>query len=188
MLHIQDLLDALRSKGYMQDYYNRACDDKFPSYFKRPSSIHGILHAKRVLLLNLALSYMNDLNKADTGILVTASLYHDIGRTHDGVCYEHGKNSIQKAIKLGLINGEINEENEILRYVIVNHCLPDKMAESLDKYVIADRDRVVKLLKLFKDSDGLDRVRINDLDVKYLRYPVSRDLVSFARYLLKEIK
>jgi hypothetical protein len=43
-------------------------------------------------------------------------------------------------------------------------------------------------LKLFKDSDGLDRVRINDLDVEYLRYPVSRELVSFAEYLLREIR
>jgi len=34
----------------------------------------------------------------------------------------------------------------------------------------------------------LDRVRINDLNVKYLRFPVSKNLVSFAKYLLKEIK
>lgn len=186
-IDVESILNTLDSKGYIDTYYNQANDDKFPSYFTNPHSIHGVLHAKRVLLMSLALSHLNNLNKADTDILAKASLYHDIGRTHDGVCYEHGKESIQKALKLGLIDGEINEENEILRYVVVNHCLHDNMAESMDKYFIADRERAIKLLKLFKDSDGLDRVRINDLNVKYLRCPVSRDLVPFAKYLLKEI-
>ena len=187
MLNIKDLQDTLQTKGYMHNYYNRAFNDKFPTYFQRPHSIHGVLHAKRVLILSLALSHLNTLDKADTDILAKASLYHDIGRTHDGVCYEHGRNSIKKAVRLGLIDGEVNEENEIFRYVVVNHCLHDNMAESLDKYLITDQERAVRLLKLFKDSDGLDRVRINDLDVKYLRYPVSKELVSFAKYLLKEI-
>ena len=71
---------------------------------------------------------------------------------------------------------------------MVNHCLDDNMAETLDEYFIDNRERAVRLLKLFKDSDGLDRVRINDLNVKYLRYPVSRELVSFAEYLLREMR
>ncbi|HHU86102.1 MAG: hypothetical protein ACOX86_05810 [Pelotomaculaceae bacterium] len=188
MLDYRDILDTLQSKGYLATYYDRAFDDKFPSYFFSPNSIHGVLHAKRVLLLSLALSYLNGLNKADTGLLAKASLYHDIGRTHDGVCSEHGRKSFQKAIGLGLIDNEVNENNEVLRYVMVNHCLDDNLAETLDEYFIDDRERAVRLLKLFKDSDGLDRVRINDLDVEYLRYPVSRELVSFAEYLLREIR
>ena len=140
------------------------------------------------MLLSLSLSYLSNLNKSDTNILATASLYHDIGRTHDGLCYVHGKNSIQKAIRLGLIGGGVNEESGILRYVVENHCLPDNKPESLDKYVIADRERAMRLLWIFKDSDGLDRVRIGDLDVKYLRNAISKDLVPLANYLLKEIK
>ncbi|HPZ43296.1 MAG TPA: hypothetical protein PL078_04750 [Bacillota bacterium] len=188
MLNYRDILDTLQSKGYLATFYDHAFDDKYPSYFFNPNSIHGVLHAKRVLLLSLALSYLNGLNKTDTGILAKASLYHDIGRTHDGVCSEHGRKSFQKAIGLGLIEGEVNENNEVLRYVIVNHCLDDNLAESLDGYLIDNRERAVRLLKLFKDSDGLDRVRINDLDAEYLRYPVSRKLVSFAEHLLREIR
>lgn len=184
----KEILDILREKGYMQKYYNKTLQEQFSSYFFKPYGIHGILHAKRVLLLSLALSHFNNLSEADTAILATASLYHDIGRTNDGVCFEHGKDSIQKALDLGLINGDINEENEILRYVIINHCLPDDQPESLDKYSITNRERTIELLKLFKDSDGLDRLRINDLNVEYLRSPVSKNLVSFAKYLLKEIK
>jgi len=90
------------------------------------------LHAKRVLILSMALSYLQDLNEADTALLVKASFYHDIGRTHDGLCYEHGINSMHKTLELGLIDGERNEENEILRYVVENHCLSDGRAESLD--------------------------------------------------------
>lgn len=184
MFSHEDVLTVLQSNGYIQKYYTLAQDDKFPSYFLRPHSIHGVLHAKRVLLLSLALSHLNNINQADTGILVKASLYHDIGRTHDGICYEHGQKSIRKALELGLIGGEANEENEILRYVVVNHCLPDEKAQSPENYSIDDRKRAIRLLKLFKDSDGLDRVRIGDLDVKYLRHPVSKDLVPFAEYLL----
>jgi len=188
MLNIKILIDTLQSKGYTDTYCNHAFDNEFSSYFLRPHSIHGVLHAKRVLLLSLALSHLNELNEVDTGILTKASLYHDIGRINDGVCYEHGRNSIKKALELGLIDGEVNEENEILRYIIVNHCLRDNMAKSMDKYSITDRERAMGLLKLFKDSDGLDRVRIDDLDVKYLRHPVSRELVPLAEYLLKEIR
>jgi len=187
MINTQELLATLQSKGYLDRYFNQAFDDKYLAYFLKPKSIHGVLHAKRVLLLSLALSHLNKLNQADTDIMVKASLYHDIGRTGDGVCYVHGRDSFQKGICAGLFSGDINEENEILRYILVNHCLHDHKMESLDAYIIADRDRAVRLLRLFKDSDGLDRVRLYDLDVDRLRYPVARELVQFAEYLLDEI-
>lgn len=184
----QKLLQIVLGHRDIGVYFSRINNGKFPAYFHNPHGIHGILHAKRVLLLSLALSHLHDLNRADTHILATASLYHDIGRTHDGTCYEHGRHSMQKAVKLGLIDGRVNEENEILRYVVVNHSINDQDTESVENYAVADRERAVRLMKLFKDSDGLDRVRIHDLDVSYLRYPVARELVSFAEYLLREIK
>ena len=43
-----------------------------------------------------------------------------------------------------------------------------------------DFERTKRLAKLFKDADGLDRVRINHLDPAYLRNDFSKDLVDFA--------
>ncbi|MHB8132284.1 MAG: hypothetical protein ACYDEX_25300 [Mobilitalea sp.] len=47
--------------------------------------------------------------------------------------------------------------------------------------------RSIELLKIFKDCDNLDRVRLGDLDVRYLRNQYSAKLVSVADRLLREI-
>lgn len=39
------------------------------------------------------------------------------------------------------------------------------------------------LIALLKDADGLDRVRLGDLDPRYLRHPEARGMVPFAQAL-----
>ena len=39
------------------------------------------------------------------------------------------------------------------------------------------------LIALLKDADGLDRVRLGDLDPRYLRHPESKGMVPFAQAL-----
>jgi hypothetical protein len=55
--------------------------------------------------------------------------------------------------------------------------------EIIDKHAPLDRARARRLAELLKDADGLDRVRIRDLDVKYLRRQNSRSRAGFAQYL-----
>lgn len=52
------------------------------------------------------------------------------------------------------------------------------------------RDRVELLYKVFKDADGLDRIRfgIRDLDLNFLRLPVSKTLTLVARLYHDNIK
>jgi hypothetical protein len=40
-----------------------------------------------------------------------------------------------------------------------------------------------RLVALLKDADGLDRVRLGDLDPKFLRLPQSKPMMSFAQQL-----
>ena len=40
-----------------------------------------------------------------------------------------------------------------------------------------------RLTSLLKDADGLDRVRLGDLDAQYLRNPQAREMVGFAEAL-----
>jgi hypothetical protein len=42
------------------------------------------------------------------------------------------------------------------------------------------------LIELLKDADGLDRVRLGDLDPRYLRIPQARSMVQFAEQLFEE--
>ena len=42
------------------------------------------------------------------------------------------------------------------------------------------------LVALLKDADGLDRVRLGDLDIRYLRHPQSVAMVPFAQRLFEE--
>lgn len=185
-LDINDVLEVINNNSLLDICNSHLNNNKLATYFHNPQGIHGISHARRVLLISLVICYYEKLNAEDTDILVKSSLYHDIGRSHDGVCFEHGRKSFEKMIKLGIIKNDKTEYTEILRYVIENHCITDRVAfNNVDNYSILDRKRALVLLKYFKDSDNLDRVRIGDLDVNYLRNPISRQLVSLAYYILR---
>jgi len=43
-----------------------------------------------------------------------------------------------------------------------------------------------RLTSLLKDADGLDRVRLGDLDPRYLRNPEAHDMVGFEASLFTE--
>jgi hypothetical protein len=183
-----DIADKLEELGYMNIYRTKSREIA-PSYFIEPWGIHGVRHAKRVLMLSLILSYLNKLNFSDTDILVQASLYHDIGRTHNGVCYEHGYKSYKKMLKIGLVKNDGSESTSILKFIVENHCVQDADAlKNAKDYHFTDEGRAIGLLKIFKDSDGLDRVRLGDLNVRYLRNEFSAKLVGVAEQLLKDIE
>lgn len=182
-----DIADKLEELSYMEIYRTKSREIS-PSYFIDPWDIHGVLHAKRVLMLSLILSYLNKLSFSDTEILVQASLYHDIGRTHNGVCLEHGYESHKKMNDLGLVKDDGAESAKILRFIVENHCIEDSVALINAKdYHFTDEARVLKLFYIFKDSDNLDRVRLGDLDVSYLRNEFSLRLVKVAEQLLKDL-
>lgn len=182
-----DLMARLEEKGLMEIYRVRS-GEILPPYFSDPYGIHGIAHARRVLMLSLILASLNNLSREDMEILILASFYHDIGRTHNGTCFEHGRKSFIKMAGLGLAGAERGEDSEILRYVIENHCVDDREGyQSAGKYHFGNKDRAIGLLKLFKDCDNLDRVRLGDLNTSYLRNRHSPGLVKVAERLLREI-
>jgi uncharacterized protein len=91
-----------------------------------------------------------------------------------------------KAKQMDLMKAEIPEDYNAVKYLIETHCINDKDAFSLVRdYAVNEPDRAKRLLMVFKDADGLDRVRINDLNPAMLRLPVSRGLVQIAEELLE---
>jgi hypothetical protein len=150
---------------------------------------HGKGHTARVLKLLSLISYLEKLDENERTILAYAGLYHDIGRIDDSYNLTHGRMSYDMLLSSGLIsNIKLGEEDiKILKFVIENHCIPDKGGKAnIINYHIKNIDKALKLYYIFKDADGLDRVRFGDLDERFLRLESSKKLVSAAKYLFYE--
>jgi len=147
------------------------------------SDIHGISHVERVCFLGLVLASEMDLSMADTRLLITACAYHDVGRREEWTDAGHGKRA---ADVVGNYVDYKGQDLEILKAAIEAHDRDDnEMEATIEKYDIEDKDRVLMIAKLLKDSDGLDRVRVSDLDPSRLRYDTSRKYVDFAKELFR---
>ena len=145
------------------------------------SDIHGITHTERVCFLGLLLSERLKMSEADTKMFLTACAYHDIGRTCDGIDDGHGARSAGEVAKYTDLAGD---ELLILKAAIEAHSLSDgKMLETIKKYSVRDEERALLIAKALKDADGLDRVRLGDLDPHRLRFKESLGLIESAEEL-----
>lgn len=156
---------------------------------------HGIKHILRVLLLTLLYCHYSggDLSEEDKQILIYFSLLHDIGRDSEDEDNTHGDRSVElirtKNIRLKGIHLS-KKGYRIAKLLIRHHCRSDEIGlERISKvpnFSAQDVKRAVKLYHIAKDMDGLDRVRFNGLDFRYLRTPYARRLPLVAGGLLEE--
>ena len=145
------------------------------------SDIHGIGHIERTICHGAMCAMDEALNEADTGLLLDACSYHDIGRSRDGLDFEHGSVA---ARFIGLVTGRTGEDLLILQAAVEAHSRKEKeLPAILEKYHPQNMDRALTIAQLLKDSDGLDRVRIWDLDTKFLRRASSVARADFAQEL-----
>ena len=156
-----------------------------PHFYHHPDGIHGMSHVRRTLIFLLVLAYLDKLSDEHTRILAYASVYHDIGRQNDGADQYHGYDSYQKVIELGLLDTLQDNEVCLIKELIERHAIHDIDAFSLETIDEDIRDEVRFLLRYFKDADGLDRVRIHDLNVAYLRTEIARKMPLVAQQLLE---
>lgn len=145
------------------------------SDFRHKSMIHGRHHVYRVmchvLILGDALKMPRERNLA-----FFSAVIHDLSRKHDGLCYKHGEWAVaeklplftQKFIENGLDKADLPE----IEMAVIQHAKPEEISKSHAFYPTT---------ALLKDADGLDRVRLGDLDTKYLRFPQSLEYVDFAQ-------
>ena len=93
-------------------------------------------------------------------------------------------------LKLRLVDESWNKENiAILQFIVDNHCIPDDQGQdNLENYPIQNKEQAVHLYKALKDADGLDRVRLGDTDLRYIRLPVSKRLPLLAQQIYQHIK
>lgn len=157
--------------------------------FAQRSSIHGKAHEARVLLLCLILSHLLDLSMSDRKVLATAAIYHDTQRTHDWIEPEHGKASKE------YYHDNVSSPDPLVELLVEYHCLPDEEAYQhiRNKRVLSkNRGRATKLFNIFKDADGLERIRLDgslrELDLNQLRTEDAKTLSLVARICLEQVK
>ena len=147
--------------------------------FTHPSTLHGQAHVARVMVHAFR--------------LITATGWHDEAprlwaaprtrtrpRTTPGRCHRHGADAMQKLDSMPQVRelfsagGVVEADFEIIRTAVVHHCLLEELDRSHPH---------CRLTSLLKDADGLDRVRLGDLDPLFLRNDESRAMVPFAHAL-----
>ena len=169
-------------------------------WFARPSSLHGASHTQRVHIHAQRLIRELGWAEPDAALVLTAALWHDIGRTNDGVDPSHGAASAARALDLGL-PGELSQDGaDVVLFAIACHSLPDDFADREvrrwheaggraspsngdDGPGLAEPERALRVLWLLKDADALDRVRLapwESADPEQLRHAEAIALIPFA--------
>lgn len=150
-----------------------------PELFLHPSTLHGQAHVARVMTHATVLAHR--LGMAHQRKRLWAGVYlHDIARHHDGICYEHGARAVTRYETLEEVRalfervGITDADMHVIRTAVTHHCKPQELDRTHPHW---------ELTALLKDADGLDRVRLGDLDVRYLRHEGAKECVGFAEAL-----
>ena len=153
-----------------------------PGRFRHASERHGQKHVARVMVHAFRLLGLT--GHPEETLRLWASVYlHDLERTHDGRCSRHGRDAarlLERSPELErFFRGAGLEDNDLeaVKIAVSRHCGgPEPVAG----------EPQATLIRLLKDADGLDRVRLGDLDPSYFRFPVTPSLVLFAERLYVE--
>ncbi|MCL5026753.1 MAG: HD domain-containing protein [Chloroflexi bacterium] len=141
-----------------------------PAWFTRnPCGTHGIGHVARVLVWAdlLCQDMAKRGNSFDPEVVRWAAVLHDLGRQNDGPDPEHGARSAEwiaanhRLLPVVLTEGQL----QAIQYCCTWHVPRDACAPVMTTE-----------LAYLKDADGLDRVRIHDLDPDLLRTDYARSL------------
>jgi hypothetical protein len=152
-----------------------------PELFLHQSTLHGQAHVGRVMIHALRLVQATAL-VSDARALWAAVFLHDIARVHDGRSRGHGAAAWARLEMLPDVRalfhrGGVREEDlPAIQTAVTLHSRGEPEAASPHR----------RLTELLKDADGLDRVRLGDLDPRYLRTAEARTMVAFAGRLYVE--
>lgn len=152
-----------------------------PGVFLHPSTLHGQAHVGRVMIH--ALRLIEATGWLDEAPRLWASVYlHDIGRVNDGSVPRHGADSWARLASLPEVRalfrrgGVRDEDLPAIQTAVSRHSHGEAR----------EGEPHERLIKLLKDADGLDRVRLWDLDPRCLRCDAARKMVRFAEALYEE--
>lgn len=182
---VEERLSQQERDNLMRKFADKFSDIKSELFFS-PTSVHGVSHAMRVLVLCDVIAEKLNVSEKDRFLLKYAAAFHDIGRLNHKENNYHGYNSYRKMELLKLLPKQISKEDaQIIKFAIEMHPLSIDVAKrdsSLQN--IADKNRAIILLSILKDADTLDRCRFGNVDISYLLNSESKKLVNFGYQLL----
>jgi hypothetical protein len=150
-----------------------------PDLFWHPSTLHGQAHVARVMVHAIRLVEATG-QHALAPRLWAAVFLHDLARRHDGTCHRHGGDAARRLREEPALQARLAEagltpaDYPAIEAAVTAHSAPGEMARSHEHW---------PLTALLKDADGLDRVRLGDLDARYLRHPETARMIPFAERL-----
>jgi hypothetical protein len=169
---IQDAVAALTSRLAGQVPSRALLEQYRPdaSWFLRPASIggiHGINHETRVLVWQELLGrlVMQDGQTLDHEALRWAAVTHDTQRATEGLDPLHGARAAEW-VRTQMQGTLPASTLETLAYLVRWHVPPGSQPPQMTPE-----------LAVFKDADGLDRVRLGGLITRYLRWDGSKQLL-----------
>ncbi len=143
------------------------------SWLRHDSYLHGVGHMMRVFILQELIC--NQLQEKGVAVNRQATRWaasvHDVGRVDDDVDLDHGRRSAEWMSE-NLAKKITPETLDVATYAVHWHSIPDIEAPVMTTE-----------LKVLKDADALDRVRLGDLDESYLRTDAAKGLVETAQQL-----
>ena len=150
-----------------------------PELFWHPSSLHGQAHVTRVMVH--AIRLIAATRQHHLGPQLWASVFlHDLARSHDGVCHRHGADAAQRLrdepdLQRRLSEAGLTEADyPAIEAAVTAHSAPKEVSVDHPQW---------PLIALLKDADGLDRVRLGDLEPRYLRHTETKQMIPFAQAL-----
>ncbi len=151
-----------------------------PGLFWHRSVLHGQAHVARVLVHAFRLIEATDAFE-ETARLWAAVYLHDIARVHDGTSRSHGADAWARLADLPDVQNLFTRggvragDFPAIQAAVTTHCCGEPTADHPHR----------RLMQLLKDADGLDRVRLGDLDPALLRHPEARGMIDFAERLCR---
>lgn len=176
--------DFLKNGGMYSELV-RSCLGELRTRVLFKSLIHGQLHIERVVLLAGIIAEQQRLTEEETITLLYAGAYHDLGRENDWYDPAHGQRSAERIAKCRSILPS-SVDLSIIQASVATHSTDDRTIHAfMDKYSVPEnkRQECIKICNCLKDADGLDRVRLRDLNINYLRFEESKKLKEFAEWL-----
>lgn len=150
-----------------------------PELFWHASELHGQAHVSRVMVHAVRLVEATG-QQALAPRLWASVFLHDLGRLHDGVDHRHGAAAAERLREEPTLQARLAEAGLVaadyraIEAAVTAHSAPRDASRDHEHW---------PLIALLKDADGLDRVRLGDLDVRYLRHPEAKTMVRFAQAL-----
>lgn len=150
------------------------------------SSLHTKQHCARVLLFALIIGIKSGLSSDELDALAQVAVFHDSRRQDDCLDIGHGQRGADYYL-------DYCEQNHFpydprVYYAIYYHDRPDVTGQQAILAAPGVNPSWIQIYYCFKDADGLDRFRLgpNGLNVNMLRTETAKNLVAFAKKLVRD--